>query len=315
MTEGVDRNPPPDEQQILNFEQLTKSIFPEELEDAHVRLGSVQEDPESAIKTSSPERDHERDGASKPDLEHEIIALAHQIIRQHNLVLPSGQTTCESVSPSDMPARYPPIPLDKRGEHAMIWRTTELSAETFNPLDRKAKKAAIHTPTTYDNDLEPVLPPNLTRDVVEWTNRLLFNMLATRPDLVKDSTPNAPSSEAQKAGTTEQAALTETWEWTDVLAALMVDEETSAERELNSRIVARLRATFDSNDGGTQSRTGSAPPGQQHNERIAILQSRQNVLEDSLKRRQILEAAFEEEEARYSMPSKGNKKRQRTSGL
>lgn len=233
MTDGLGRRPSPDEQQVLNFEQLTKSIFPEELDDAHVRFGSVQEDPESAIKTSSPKRDYERDGAGEPDFEHEIIALAHQIIRQHNLVLPSGQTTCESVSPSDMPARYPTIPLDKRTEHAMIWRTTELSAETINPLDRKAKKAAIHTPTTYDNDLEPVLPPNLTRDVVEWTNRLLFNMLATRPDLVKDATPNAPSSEAQEAGTgtTEQAELTETWEWKDVLAALMVDEETSAERE------------------------------------------------------------------------------------
>jgi hypothetical protein len=231
MTDGLGRRPSPDEQQVLNFEQLTKSIFPEELDGAHFRLGSAQEDPESAIKTLSSRRDYEREGASQPDFEHEIIALAHQIIRQDKLVLPSGQTTSQSVSPPEIPARYPPIPLDKRTEHAMIWRTTELSAETFNPLDRKAKKAAIHTPTTYDNDLEPVLPPNLTRDVVEWTNRLLFNMLATRPDLVKDSTPNAPSSEAQEAGTTEQAALTETWEWTDVLAALMVDEETSAERE------------------------------------------------------------------------------------
>jgi hypothetical protein len=231
MTDGLGRRPSPDEQQVLNFEQLTKSIFPEELDGAHFRLGSAQEDPESAIKTLSSRRDYEREGASQPDFEHEIIALAHQIIRQDKLVLPSGQTTSQSVSPPEIPARYPPIPLDKRTEHAMIWRTTELSAETFNPLDRKAKKAAIHTPRTYDNDLEPVLPPNLTRDVVEWTNRLLFNMLATRPDLVKDSTPNAPSSEAQEAGTIEQAALTKAWEWTDVLAALMVDAETSAERE------------------------------------------------------------------------------------
>jgi hypothetical protein len=297
-TDEIDQNPKLDQQQVSDYTHLTKSIFPGELEipatDIEAGEEAIGNPAATDIASSSNKNDRAEPGST--DFEHEIIALAHQIIRRHDLVLPSGQTISQSTSSTTVPARYPPIPLDRKTEHTIIWRTTESAAEALNPLQQKARKAVSHRPTTYDNDLEPVLPPGLTREVVGWTNRLLLNMATTRPGIVKNSSHTAPHTQPLEEGSLEKATSTAVWEWTDVLAALMVDGQTSADREyvvtdadgcvfvrlgrmliavrrydrLNHRITARIKARFETSNDRDQDVAGSAEQGSRNNERIGV---------------------------------------------
>ena len=220
------------QQQISDYAQLTKSIFPEEI-GASLADTDREADGEGsglAIGQTAPQDVSSQAIPPSSDFQHEIVALAHDIIRRDGLVLPSRQATTSDNSSEGLPAKYPAIPIDKETEHAMIWRTTESAAEALDLTGRKARRAMLHTPTTYDNDLEPILPPALGREVTEWMNRVLMNMAAARPAFAKDISTGLGSSSHEDEPKPRSPASA-SMEWHDVLAALTVDGESAADRE------------------------------------------------------------------------------------
>lgn len=213
------------EHQIAEYVRLARDIFPEEINGTKSLTDTGQ-----TLVTDGIESSGEPASLESVNFEHEIIALAHRIIQRDGLVLPSGDSSLQGTTSDDQP-RYPSIPLDSKTEHAMIWRTTESAAEVFGPLaPQEARKKFRHTPTTYDNDLEPILPPGLTREVVEWTNRLLMNMRASQPGLAKDLPP-LPASESQDQKPVVATSKPLGLHWSDVLSALAVDAESPADQE------------------------------------------------------------------------------------
>jgi hypothetical protein len=210
-----DKNP--SEAEIRDYTQLTQTIFPEELGSNH-----TPRSPEDAGKQSP-----------KTEIEHEIIALAHRIIREEKLVLPDGLNPVglsRNLAIGSGYSRYPIIPLDSERKHALIWRSTEETslAESLNRSGGKSKKHQLHTPTSCDDDLEPILPPTLTRDVIEWMNRLGMNLAARVPAINRgtgvDGSVDRDRDKEGGAGPPPDLG------WKDVLAALNSDVQSGGEK-------------------------------------------------------------------------------------
>lgn len=133
------------------------------------------------------------------DLEQEIVALANRIIRRDRLTFPANHE--ESAS-----QRYPNLPLSPLTRHAQIWRTTESTATTATNVQDNQH----YTASSFDRDLQPVLPPNLTRHVTEWLAKLLLNLAAARPAVRQAThTTNTPTSTLNGASVIEALAQME----------------------------------------------------------------------------------------------------------
>jgi len=208
--------------EIRDYTLLTQTIFPGELnkaaDDSFGQDRDVQQISSSRwpAVTTSVDR-------SAADFEKEVVALAHRINREKNLVLPtvSSAGPVRDRTASRSSSRYPKIPLDKETEHAIIWRTTEATAENLQNTQPTQRKS--HTPTTLDDDLEPALPPGLARDVTEWMNRVMMNLAARTPALKRTSA----RSDDNPNNRTDLPALG----WQDVLKAIHFDVQSADEKE------------------------------------------------------------------------------------
>jgi hypothetical protein len=200
--------------EIRDYTLLTQTIFPAELNQMAEDTPGHDRDVEKESSTRWPSATR---FASLPaiDFESEIVALAHRINREKKLILPTAIPT-DPVRNGTLPgcsSRYPQIPLDRSTEHSVIWRTTEATAENIQTIG--SKKRNTHTPTTYDDDLEPALPPSLTRDVTEWMNRVMMNLAARIPAIGRSS----DGADTEPVKTPDLPTLG----WEDVLKAISSD--------------------------------------------------------------------------------------------
>jgi hypothetical protein len=208
--------------EIRDYTLLTQTIFPAELDRTAEISPGQDRDLQQGNSTRWPAAARSVD-RSAVDFEMEIVALAHRINREKNLVKPtvsSAGPVRDGTAPRSS-SRYPQIPLDEETEHAVIWRTTEATAE--NLQNTRSAKRKFYTPTTLDDDLEPALPPGLTRDVTEWMNRVMMNLAARTPVFrgprVKSNDKPDGSSDLPMLG------------WQDVLKAIDSDVQDSDEKK------------------------------------------------------------------------------------
>ena len=206
---------------IRDYTLLTQTIFPGELKKPGENSSSQDCDLQQGDSNRWPAATRLVDG-SAVDFEMEIVALAHRINREKNLVKPtvSSAGLVRNRTAPRTSSRYPQIPLDKETEHAVIWRTTEATAENFQNTSSANRK--VHTPTTFDDDLEPALPPGLTRDVTEWMNRVMMNLAAR--------TPAIRGARVESDDKPDHRSDLPALGWQDVLEAIHSDVQSSDEK-------------------------------------------------------------------------------------